>query len=45
MQADAIYNKVERVNNNNGLRIDYSQSAEDILSHLDILQSRMKGGR
>lgn len=42
LQADAIYNKVERVNNN-GLRIDYSRSAEDILSRLDNLQDRLKG--
>lgn len=42
LQADAIYNKVERVNNN-GLRIDYSRSAEDILSRIDNLQDRMKG--
>ncbi|MGN7384086.1 hypothetical protein [Paenibacillus sp. SAFN-117] len=44
IQADAIYNKVERVKGN-GLQIDYSESAEDILSRLVNLQSRMKGGR
>lgn len=43
LQADAIYNKVERVNSN-GLQIDYSHFAEDILSRLDRLQDRMKGG-
>ncbi|MFC6334259.1 hypothetical protein ACFP56_16645 [Paenibacillus septentrionalis] len=43
LQAVTIYNKVERVNNN-GFRSDYSQSVEDILSRLDRLQDRMKGG-
>lgn len=44
MQADAIYNKVERVNHN-GTKIDYSQPAEDILSRLDRMRAQMKGGR
>lgn len=43
MQADTIYNRVER-DSNNGMRIDYSQHADSILSRFDSLRDRMKGG-
>lgn len=44
IQADSIYTKLER-ENNNGMRIDYSQNADSTLSRLDIMRDRMQGGR
>ncbi|ALS24621.1 hypothetical protein [Paenibacillus naphthalenovorans] len=44
MQADNIYTKLER-DNDNRMRIDYSQQADSILSRLDSMRNRLQGGR
>ena len=44
IQADDIFNRLERVHDN-GMRIDYSQSAEDIFARLDAIRARMQGGQ
>lgn len=42
-RADNIFTRLERVHNN-GMRIDYSQSADSIFSRLDAMRNRMQGG-
>jgi len=43
IQADNIYTRLERVYDN-GMRIDYSESAESIFARLDAMRNRMQGG-
>jgi hypothetical protein len=43
IQADNIYTRLERVYDN-GMRIDYSESAERIFARLDAMRNRMQGG-
>jgi hypothetical protein len=41
-RADEVYTKLEK-KHDNGLRIDYSKSAADILAECDALQNKLRG--